>query len=120
MIEFKLEDIRVLKLSTGEVILGFYETIEEEQAKAESMQGYIIVRHPYQIAYDIAEDTKNDTDLRFKISCFRWLPFIQDDSLLLQKASIMGIALPEDEILVSYSDLLHAQFSENVEDGQEH
>jgi hypothetical protein len=104
MSELELDDVRTIKLVTGETIIGFQELATNELHETPELDNYIIIRYAHQIECDPVEG--DDGEMSFKINLFRWMPYIQDDALILQKRNIIAIAMPDDNLLGCFTDLL--------------
>lgn len=117
MTEFQLDDVRVIKLTTGEVIIGFQGSTADDLHENPELDNYVIMRFPHQVECKVIEN--EDSEPSFGISCFRWMPFIQDDALIIQKPNIIAIGIPDDDLLGVYANLIQMMVFEAVGDGNE-
>jgi hypothetical protein len=115
--ELQLDDVRVVKLVTGDTIIGFQELATNELHETPELDNYIIVRYAHQVECDPVED--DNGELSFKINCFRWMPYIQDDALIIQKRNIIAIGMPDDNLLGCFTDLLQMSMFGFEGEGQE-
>jgi hypothetical protein len=117
MSEFQLDDVRVIKLTTGEVVIGFQGATTNDLDENPELDNYLIVRFPYQVDCKVLEREQNSPS--FGISCYRWMPFIQDDALLIQKHNVIAIGIPDDDLLGVYTNLIEMMVFGMVSDGDE-
>lgn len=117
MSEYELDDVRVIKLTTGEVVIGFQGSTLESLEENPELDNYLIIRLPYEVETDVTENESGNVS--FGVSCYRWMPFIQDDSLLIQKQNIIAIGMPDDDLLGLYTNLIEMMVLGMVGDGEE-
>lgn len=119
MSDFQLDDVRVIKLTTGEVIIGFQGSTSDDLHENPELDNYIIIRLPHQVECKVIENDGNPDGPSFGISCFRWMPYIQDDALIIQKQNIIAIGIPDEDLLGVYANLIQMMFFETIGDGSE-
>jgi hypothetical protein len=116
MVELLLDDVRVIKLTTGEVVVGFQGTMGDDLDENPELDNYIVLQHPYVV--DCGVINKDDPQTSFAINCYRYMPYLQDEALLIQKHNIIAIGTPDDSLIHCYSTLIEMAFG-MVEDGDE-
>lgn len=116
MVELLLDDVRVVKLASGEVIVGFQGTMGEELDDNPELDNYIILQHPYVVDCGVID--KGNSQPSFAINCYRYMPYIQDEALLIQKHNIIAIGTPDDSLIHCYGSLIEMAFG-MVEDEEE-
>lgn len=109
MNHINLENARVLKLATGESVIGIWEAFGDDAKNKGNVERFAILRDPYQIERSEFVSSDGDTT-KYEIQCFEWMPFIKDNSLLIQKNTIIAIAMPDDVLLGCYSGLLQMSY----------
>lgn len=116
MVELMLDDVRVVKLTTGEVVVGFQGSMREDLDENPELDNYIVLQHPYVVDCGVVEQPQSQSS--FAINCYRYMPFIQDDALLIQKHNIIAIGIPDEPLIHCYSSLIEMAFG-MVEDEEE-
>jgi hypothetical protein len=116
MVELLLDDVRVVKLTTGEVVVGFQSSMREDLEENPELDNYIVLQHPYLVECGVIN--KSETQPSFAINCYRYMPFIQDDAILIQKHNIIAIGIPDDSLIHCYGSLIEMAFG-MVEDVEE-
>lgn len=117
MSEYSLDDVRVIKLTTGEVIIGFQGSTIDDLDENPELDNYIVVRYPYEVQCKMTE--KKGQQPSFTINCFRWMPYIQDDALIVQKPNVIAIGIPDEDLLECYTSLIEYMVLGTVGDGDE-
>lgn len=113
MSEFDIENIRVVKLSTGEVIIGFQGILSDQLAENPELDNYNLIRNPYQVDISVLDEEQPPA---YQINCHRWMPIIEDDVILIQKHHIIAIGMPDDNILNCYVQLLQLEMVGEIEE----
>lgn len=119
MSELQLDDVRVIKLTTGEVIIGFQGSTADDLNESPELDNYVIMRFPHQVECKVIENDSETGGPSFGISCFRWMPYIQDDALIIQKPNIIAIGIPDEDLLSVYANLIQMMVFDIVSDGTE-
>jgi hypothetical protein len=117
MTHFELDEIRVIKITTGEIIIGFQANFSEELQHNPELDNYLVVHNPYQVEYHVEE--KEAENSNFIVNCFEWMPFLEDDALLIQKHNIIAIGIPDEHLLTLYTNLLQLRVFDGNSDESE-
>lgn len=115
-IQVNFDDVRVIKLVSGETVIGFSdEDLDEEFIRFDD-EDFLILEHGYSVDYR----WESGKEEGFILTLSKWMPFIDKDTLVLRRESIIAVGFPEKELLESYITLLHQEFGEALDDGKSH
>lgn len=117
MSELQLEDVRVIKISTGETLIGFLQALSDELEDNPQLDNYVLVRSAYKVEYEVSRDENGEPNMI--VDCVKWMPFVQDDALLIQKHNIIATGVADNDLLNCYANLIEIEVFGTYQDEEE-
>ena len=101
-------DLRIIKLSSGEEIIGLIESIDDNENEDRDMSHMLLIRSPMKIINQYNKDYKG-----YELYLAEWVPSSGQDTYPIPKHQIMTIVKPNEVVEDHYYEVVLADALED-------